>query len=159
MDIGLWVVAVLLVLAGFAGLLLPALPGPPLLIAGLALAAWIDGFSRVSLAALAFIGLLGLLMVLVDVLASGWAARWFGASRAAFWGAAAGGLIGLFFGLPGLILGPLLGAAGAEWAHSRQLASAGGAAAGAAVGFVIGGLVRVTLAFAMVAIFVVAYLI
>jgi len=40
-TIALWALAALLVIVGFAGLLLPALPGAPLLFAGLFVAAWI----------------------------------------------------------------------------------------------------------------------
>ncbi|MFL6291527.1 MAG: DUF456 family protein, partial [Thermoanaerobaculia bacterium] len=44
----LWAVAILLVLAGLAGTILPALPGAPLVFAGLLIAAWIDHFQKVG---------------------------------------------------------------------------------------------------------------
>ena len=37
-------IAAMLVLLGIAGILLPALPGVPLVFAGLLLSAWADGF-------------------------------------------------------------------------------------------------------------------
>jgi uncharacterized protein YqgC (DUF456 family) len=40
-----WLVASVLVLAGLVGLVLPALPGAPLIFAGLLLAAWAEGFN------------------------------------------------------------------------------------------------------------------
>ena len=43
-----WTAAVLLIVAGLAGTVLPALPGPPLVFAGLLLGAWIDGFNKVG---------------------------------------------------------------------------------------------------------------
>ena len=46
-EIALWALAVLLVAAGIAGLVLPALPGAPLLFAGLLCAAWAEGFAYV----------------------------------------------------------------------------------------------------------------
>ena len=48
LDVLLWVLAVLLIAAGILGLLLPALPGPPILFAGLLLGAWIDDFAYAS---------------------------------------------------------------------------------------------------------------
>ena len=43
----------------------------------------------------------------MDYVASLLGAKCTGASRQALWGAAAGSFAGLFFGLPGLVLGPL----------------------------------------------------
>ena len=47
-SILLWTLALLLVAVGVAGTVLPGLPGTVLVLAGLILAAWIDGFSRVG---------------------------------------------------------------------------------------------------------------
>ena len=45
----LWyVIAGLLILVGLAGTILPALPGLPLMFAGMFLAAWADGFDRIG---------------------------------------------------------------------------------------------------------------
>jgi len=44
----LWILAVALVFAGLAGMLLPALPGAPLLFAGLLMAAWAEDFTYVA---------------------------------------------------------------------------------------------------------------
>jgi uncharacterized protein len=42
----LWVLAVVLIVVGVAGTILPALPGAILVFAGVLLAAWIDDFTR-----------------------------------------------------------------------------------------------------------------
>jgi len=55
----LWILAVVLVLAGFAGLVPPMLPGPPLVFLGLA-AAWAEDFQYVGFWTLAFLGVLTL---------------------------------------------------------------------------------------------------
>ena len=44
----LWILAVTLVIVGLLGLLLPALPGAPLLFGGLLIAAWLEGFAYVG---------------------------------------------------------------------------------------------------------------
>lgn len=48
MEYVLWSLAVLLVLSGIAGMILPALPGSPLLFAGLVCAAWAEDFAYVG---------------------------------------------------------------------------------------------------------------
>jgi uncharacterized protein len=82
MTTALWIVAVLLVLAGLAGTVLPVLPGTVLVFAGLLLAAWLQNFSEVGGWAVAALGALTLLSFVVDFAASALGARRVGASRA-----------------------------------------------------------------------------
>src|SRR6185436_8484229 len=98
-----------LVLLGLAGTVLPLLPGALLVFAGLFLAAWAEGFTRVGPWGLGIIAALGLLSLLADFLASLLGARRAGASPQALFGATVGALVGLFFGFAGLILGPFAG--------------------------------------------------
>ena len=70
LEILLWVLAIMLVAAGMAGLIFPVLPGAPVLFAGLVVAAWAEGFEHVSTATLVVLGVMALLMYLVDFLAS-----------------------------------------------------------------------------------------
>ena len=97
MTIFLWIVAGLLVASGLAGLLLPALPGPPLIFAGLLCAAWAEDFVYVGWRTLTMLGGLALLAVAADFVAGAFGAKHFGASTKAMVGAAIGALIGLFF--------------------------------------------------------------
>ena len=48
MPILLWIAAVAMVATGLVGIVLPALPGHVLILAGLIVAAWADGFAHVS---------------------------------------------------------------------------------------------------------------
>jgi len=153
MEMLLWVVAVILVALGIAGVLLPALPGTVLIFAGLALAAWADGFTRVSAPTLVIIAVLGVSSYFVDIAAAALGTRRFGASPRAAIGAALGTLCGLFLGLPGIILGPFVGAVLAELTLHRDIARAGKAGVAAWIGFVVGMGVKVGLAFAMIAVF------
>jgi uncharacterized protein YqgC (DUF456 family) len=59
----------------------------------------------------------------------------------------------LFFGLPGLIVGPFAGAVIGELTSHRDLRRAGRAGVAAWIGFLIGTVVKVSLAFAMIGIF------
>jgi uncharacterized protein YqgC (DUF456 family) len=158
MTIVLWVLAAALVLVGLAGILLPALPGTVLIFAGLLLAAWADGFARVGAGTLVVIGLIAVASYAVDFVAAALGAKHVGASPRAVAGAALGTLLGLFFGLPGLILGPLFGAILGELSAHRDVARAGRVGMAAWIGFVIGTAVKAAMAFSMIAMFLAALL-
>ena len=152
----LWVLGSMMVVAGFAGIVLPALPGAVLIFGGMVLAAWADGFARVGPVSLIVIGLIAVATYAVDFIASALGAKSAGASPRATFGAALGTLVGLFLGVPGLILGPLVGAVVGEWTKHRDLAKAGRVGAAAWLGFLLGSAVKIALAFSMLAIFLAA---
>lgn len=155
----LWVFAVISTLAGLAGLILPALPGPPLLFLGLFLAAWAENFQHVGTATLVGLGIMAVLMYLVDLAATAFGARHFGASGRAMAGAALGTLIGLFFGLPGVLIGPFIGAVAGELSLRPNLQAAGRAGIGAWIGVAVGAAVKLALGFAMIGVFLVVRLV
>lgn len=152
----LWLAAVLLVVVGIAGLILPAIPGAALILGGLVLAAWIEDFVFVGTGTLAFLAVLALLTYAVDFLAGILGARHFGASPRAMMGAMIGAVVGVFFGLPGLLLGPFVGAALGEFSARRGMVAAGRAGIGATLGLVIGAAAKLALAFSMLVVFVAA---
>ena len=156
MDVLLWIVGALLVVVGLLGVVVPAVPGTVLVFAGLLIAAWADDFQRVGVPTLAVIGVIGALSYGVDVVAAALGAQHLGASRRAMAGAALGTLFGLFLGLPGVIIGPFLGAVLGELTVVNDLKKASKAGLAAWVGFAIGIAVKVSLAFVMIGIFVVA---
>ena len=153
----LWILAVGLVLLGIAGTVLPGLPGAVLVLAGLALAAWIDGFARVGLGTLAVLAVLTAATYALDFVATAVGARRFGTSWWGVLGAVVGTLAGLAFGLPGLLMGPFLGAFAAELLARRDVRQAGRAGVGAWLGFLLGTAARLGLVLAMIGIFAVAY--
>ena len=155
LEILLWIVAIILVLAGMAGLLFPILPGAPILFAGLFLAAWAEGFERVGTGTLVVLGIMALLMYVLDFLAGAFGAKRFGASNRAIIGATLGAIIGIFFGIPGVLLGPFIGAVLGELTAQSDLKTAGRAGIGATVGLALGAAAKLALAFAMVGTFVV----
>jgi uncharacterized protein YqgC (DUF456 family) len=152
------VVAVLLVVAGVVGTVVPVLPGTLLVFGGLFVAAWAQDFARVGIVGLSIIGVLMLLSFAVDFVASVMGAKRVGASPRALFGAALGGLVGLFFGIPGLILGPFVGAfLGELWARGA-LAQAGKVGVGTWLGLVFAAIAKVVIAFLMIATFFAFYL-
>lgn len=151
----LFVIAALLVIAGVFGVVFPAMPGIPLVFAGLVVAAWAEGFSYVATGTLVALAVLTVLGVAVDFAASALGARRVGASRQAVIGAAVGGLVGLFFGIPGILLGPFVGAVAGELLARRDLQRAGRAGFGTWLGLVLGTAAKLAIAFSMIGLFVV----
>jgi uncharacterized protein len=154
----IWILSLMLVGVGIAGVLLPGLPGTPLVFGGLLLAAWADGFQNVSVGTVLILAVLTVLAFCVDFISSSLGARSAGASRAAVVGAALGTLVGIFFGFVGIILGPFIGAVIGEFLARRNLGQAGRAGLAAWIGFILGSGVKLMLAFTMVGIFLLAYL-
>ncbi|HET9578699.1 MAG TPA: DUF456 family protein [Usitatibacter sp.] len=153
----LYVVAAVLVIAGLVGTVVPALPGVLLVFGGLFLAALADGFARVGFGTLTFIGILAALSFVADFAASVLGAKRVGASPQALLGAAIGGGAGLFFGIPGLLLGPFVGAALGEYAARGRLVQAGKVGLGTWIGLFVAAIAKVVIAFMMVAVFLIAY--
>lgn len=154
-----YVLAAVLIVVGLLGTILPILPGLPLMFAGMWLAAWAGDFQRIGIGTLVVLGLLVLVSIIVDLLASIIGARRVGASNKALWGAGVGGLVGIFFGLPGLLAGPFLGAAAGEMADGREWRHASRVGLGTWLGLALGAALKIALALAMLAVFAFALLV
>ncbi len=151
-----WLLALVLVVAGLGGLVLPAIPGAPLLFLGLLVAAWAEDFAYVGAYTLAILGVLALLTYGVDLWATMFGAKRFGASKRAIIGALIGSVVGIFLGFPGVLFGPFMGAVIGELSAQRGLRDAARAGIGATIGLALGAALKLALAFAMIGIFVVA---
>jgi uncharacterized protein len=149
--------AVLLVLVGIAGTILPALPGLPLVWGGLMLAVWADGFQHVSGWTMVLLACITALAMALDFVSSLYGTKVAGASKWAMAGAGAGTIVGIFFGLPGLLLGPFIGALLAEWIYQENLGQATKAGLGAWLGLAIGTAAKMAAIFTMLAIFASAW--
>lgn len=150
--------AIILVIIGLAGTVLPALPGVPLIFGGLLLIAYQDGFNKVGAITLIVLGILTVLAFVIDYLAAVFGAKRVGASRLAIIGAIGGTLFGLFFGFLGLIVGPFVGAAAGEFIARRDAFQAGKVGLATWLGIVIGVAAKLGIAFLMIGIFVTKYL-
>lgn len=155
----LWIVALLLMIVGTLGIVLPALPGVPLMFAGMVLAASIDDFQKIHWLTVTILGILTVIAFVVDFAASALGAKRVGASARAIWGAVAGTIVGLFFGIPGLLFGPFVGAVIGEMTVHGRLDRAGRVGLGTWIGLVFGTLFKLAIGFAMLGIFVFAYFI
>ena len=152
-----YVLAGLLILVGIAGTVLPALPGLPLVFAGMLLAAWAGNFQEVGWIPLLILGLLTLLSLGIDFLATSLGAKRVGASKLAIAGAVLGTFAGLFFGPVGLFAGPFVGALAGELIHGREVRKATQVGFGTWLGIVFGIVLKLGLAFAMLGLFAFAW--
>ncbi|WNL45699.1 DUF456 domain-containing protein [Dyella sp. BiH032] len=153
MDIALYLLAALLMIGGLAGTILPALPGIPMIFGGIWLAAAVDGYQRVGTGWLLTIGALGAFGVAVDFIAGVAGAKRVGASRTALWGATIGTVVGMFFGLAGLLLGPFVGALAGELASGNSVLRSTHVGIGTWLGLLFGTLVKLVISLLMLGLF------
>ena len=156
MNAALWIAAVALIVAGAVGTILPVLPGPILVFAGIALAAWIDDFARIPIWLVAILGVLTALAWFVDFFAAAAGAKRAGASRYAIIGAAIGTIAGILSGLWGLLFMPLAGAALGEYLAQRDALRAGKVGLATWIGLLLGTVAKLAIVLAMIGIFVIA---
>jgi len=149
-----FIIALLIMIVGLAGNLLPGIPGAPLVLAGAILHRLYFGQASVSNLALVILVLITGAAVALDYLATAIGAKRFGATWRGAVGAAVGGLIGLFFSIPGIILGPFIGATLLEMGGGQQFKPAAKAGAGAMVGLLIGAVGKLSLSATMIGLFV-----
>lgn len=152
MDVALWLLAGLLVAVGMAGTVLPALPGPPLVLLGILLAAWIDRFAKIPGYVCAIISALALLAMAIDWIAGAMGAKKMGASRLAIIGATIGAVLGVLSGFWGLLFMPLLGAATGEFIARQDLLRAGQVGLATWLGMLIGTIAKLAIVAVMVGI-------
>ena len=149
-----WTLLVVLCLGGMVGVLLPFLPGTLIIFAGALLHKLLTP-EYLSWNTIIILGVMVLVERVLDILGTMVGARWLGATRWGILGAVIGGLVGIFFGLPGLILGPVVGALVGEILFARRsIKLSTKAGAGAALGFVISTASRIALAMLMMLIIV-----
>jgi uncharacterized protein len=145
--------ALLIMGLGVAGSVLPVIPSTPLVVIAAVAHRLYFGEASASNVALSLIIGLMLLSLLMDYLASMLGARKLGATWRGVVGAVVGGLIGLFFSLPGIILGPFLGAGLFEMMGGRPWREASRAGFGAVLGLLVGAVGKVACCIAMIVLF------
>jgi uncharacterized protein YqgC (DUF456 family) len=153
LDTVLYVIGAALILLGLVGAVVPALPGIPLIFAGIWLIARIDQYRHLGPWWLGGIALIGAVGLALDLIAGALGAKRVGASRRAVWGALLGTLVGLFFGLPGVLLGPFFGAVVGELAAGSSILRSTQVGTSAWIGLIFGTVVKLVASVTMVALF------
>jgi uncharacterized protein YqgC (DUF456 family) len=149
----LWITSVILTITGLAGLLLPVVPGAPLLFLGRLFGAWAEDFRYIGVWTLLLLAGMASLTYVVEFAASVLGVKKYGGSRQAMAGAVLGGFVGLFFGIPGILLGPFLGAVAGELSLQRSRDQASRAGFGTVVGLAIGVAGKLAIGIAMIGLF------
>lgn len=130
--------ALLVMLVALVGNIIPGIPGTPLGLVAVVAHRLYFGAASVSNTVLIVLVVLTLLALAVDFLGSAYGAKKFGATWRGITGAVIGGLVGLFFNIPGIILGPFIGATLFELIGDKKLKEAAKAGIGAVVGLALG---------------------
>jgi uncharacterized protein YqgC (DUF456 family) len=138
---------------GVAGCLLPILPGTPILLAAAVGHRLYFGDTGPSTLVLIILTLLTILSLIFDQLASMVGAKKLGATWKGVTGAVVGGVVGLFFNLPGIIFGPFIGATLFELVGDREFRDALKAGVGATLGLLFGVVGKVAVSMVMMLMF------
>jgi uncharacterized protein YqgC (DUF456 family) len=130
--------ALLVLLLGLVGSIVPGLPGTPLILAAAVGHRLYFGATSASNLVLGVLVGLTILSLVFDFFATMLGAKKFGATWRGALGAVIGGIVGLFFSLPGIILGPFIGAMLFEKLGGQEYKKAAKAGAGAMLGLLLG---------------------
>lgn len=147
--------ALFIMCVGLGGSVLPGLPSTPLVLAAAIGHRLYFGATSASNLVLGVLIVLTLLSLAMDYLTSMFGAKKLGASWRGVLGAMVGGLIGIFFSLPGIILGPFLGALAFELAGGRDFKDSSRAGLGAMLGLLVGAIGKLACCLAMMGLFTV----
>lgn len=134
----LMILGLIFLLVGLLGTVYPAIPGLGLMFGGAWLLAYAGDYQVITTNTLIFLAVVTVLGSVTDYVAGMLGAKFTGASRQAVWGALIGGLVGAFFSLPGLLLGPLVGAGAGEFWARKDVWAAGKVGIGTFIGFIVG---------------------
>jgi uncharacterized protein len=153
----LWILAIALMIVGFIGTVLPALPGVILVLAGVIVGAWIDGFTRVPVWVVVVIGVLAVIAWVADYVATLLGAKKAGASKLALIGAAIGTIVGIFAGLIGILILPFVGAVIGQYVSEKNSKNAAKVGFATWLGLLVGTIVKIVIVCVMLGIFWVTY--
>jgi uncharacterized protein YqgC (DUF456 family) len=156
MDLFWWLFAVVLFAVGLIGTVLPFLPGTTVILAGAIIHRLMLGAGKsIGWRTIAILILLTLASYAFDFLGSYFGAKYFGATRWGTFGAVIGAIVGLFFGIPGLFIGPVIGALVGEFIAGKRMIDAGKAGWGSLLGNLGGMVCKLGIALLMIALFLV----
>jgi uncharacterized protein YqgC (DUF456 family) len=148
MDIILLIVAIICLIVGLLGAVLP-LPGPPLSFVGILFLHFTE-FAQFSDTLLWTLGILTLIVTILDYYVPIWGTKKFGGTKYGAWGSMIGLIIGLFFGPFGIFIGAFVGALTGELIAGSTSTQATKAAIGSFIGFLVGIVMKIALCVVMI---------
>ena len=144
MSIALIIIAIILLIAGIVGCIVPALPGVPLSYVALWLIRFTDKGDEISNRILIIWGIVTILVTILDYVIPVWGTKRFGGSKWGVWGSTIGLIAGLFLGPWGVILGPFVGAVVFELLGGKPSREAIRARWGSFIGLLSGTIIKLT---------------
>jgi len=152
-----WLFTIVLFAVGLIGTIAPVLPGTTIILAAAVIHRLMLGADKsVGWKTIVVLVLLTLLSYVSDFLASYFGAKYFGATKWGAFGAVIGMLVGLFFGIVGLFVGPVIGATAGEFIAGKRMIDAGRAGWGSLLGNLGAMIGKLIIALVMITIFLVA---
>ena len=140
---------------GIVGSVLPGLPSTPIVFVAAMAHKLYFGEAGAAWWVIILLALLMVASLAVDYAASVLGAKKLGATWRGAVGAIVGGLVGLFFSLPGILLGPFIGAVVFELAGGRDWRQSSKAGVGATLGLVAGAIGKIGVCLMMMGLFAV----
>jgi uncharacterized protein YqgC (DUF456 family) len=147
-------IAVIIMFIGLAGSILPGIPSTPLVLAAAVAHKLYFGATGPAWWVVAILVLITALSLLMDYLTTVYGAKKLGATWRGAVGAIVGALVGIFFNVPGIILGPFIGAMAFEMAGGRTVKESSRAGLGATLGLLAGAIGKVACCVAMMTLFI-----
>jgi uncharacterized protein YqgC (DUF456 family) len=148
------VIAVAIMLIGLLGAILPGLPSTPLVVVGAMAHRALLGPNGSDWWVIIALLIITIGSLILEYLASIIGAKKLGATWRGITGAVVGTIVGFFFSLPGLILGPFIGAFTFEIVGGRSFEESGKAGIGAILGLLAGALGKIIACVLMIGLFV-----
>lgn len=142
MSIALIIIAIILLIAGIVGCIVPALPGVPLSYVALWLIRFTDKGDEISNRILIIWGIVTILVTILDYVIPVWGTKRFGGSKWGVLGSTIGLIAGLFLGPWGVIVGPFVGAVVFELLGGKPSREAIRAGWGSFIGLLSGTIIK-----------------
>jgi hypothetical protein len=155
MDYLLMVLAIIALIVGFVGDVLPVIPGPAVTYLSLLLLHWTERFDYRNYEFLVIVFLICVVITMLDYVVPAWGTKKFGGTKQGTWGSIIGLLVSVIglpilgisigpFGLFGLLAGPFFGAYFGEKIAKTPEKDAWRAALGSFIGFLAGTMMKIT---------------
>ncbi len=154
MELFWWLFTTVLFAVGLIGTVLPVFPGTTIILAGAVIHRMMLGPEKsVGWRSIVLLVLLTVATYALDFLSAYFGAKYFGATKWGMFGAILGALIGVFFGILGLLVWPVIGAIVGEFIAGKRMIDAGRAGWGSLLGNLGGMVGKLVIALAMITIF------
>jgi uncharacterized protein YqgC (DUF456 family) len=145
----MWFLIILCWALGFAGAIVPIIPGVLFMVLGYLVYGWFSGFEAFTLNFWLAQGFMIVMLLIIDYWLSAYMIKRFGGSTRSVWGGTLGLLIGPWIAL-GMMVGTFAGSVLSEYSATRDWRKALYVGWGAILSFVIGAAVKVAVQIIMV---------